>query len=179
MICSKCNYKNPTQAWYCYKCGNQFTEKEREEASNKGLVGLIKKLRKIYDVLTLSKITSNKYFRILSIAIVLGIGIWGIIINGSNLKINESDNYTYQYNEELNEYYLYTKDNETKVNLYKIGDANTADVFYYDENDNLISNDKYNVDDIVLNANIIKDCYYILKIDNENIKVHVYKEAVK
>lgn len=176
MICRKCSYKNPTQSFYCYQCGTMFTKQEKDLARNSGFVGFLKKSRDVYDTLTLSKITSNKYFRILSIFVVLGIGIWGLWGQGSHFKIVESDSYSYQYNEKLDEYYLYTKDNETKINLYKLGETNTLDVSYYDENNDLISDDTYLLEDIVLQANILKDCYYVLSSGQESIKIYVYKE---
>lgn len=176
MICRKCSYKNPTQSWYCYQCGTMFTAKEKETARNSGFVGFLKRLRNAYDTLTFSKITSNKYFRIASILVVLGIGIWGILIHGHHFKIVESDYYSYQYNKQLDEYYLYTKDNETKVNLYKLGKVDTLDVSYYNENNDLISSDTYLLDEIVLQANILKDCYYILNSGQESIKIYVYQE---
>lgn len=176
MKCIKCKYKNPYQANYCYKCGNKFTEEERKKASNEGITGLLKTGRKLYDALTLSTITSNIYFRIISVLIVLGIGIYGIIIHGYKLKIEESDSYTYQYNKKLDEYYLYTKDNETKVNLYSLGNNDKMTVEYYGEDDRLISRCDYLPEDIILNANSFSDNYYVLKTNNDNIKIYVYKD---
>ena len=45
MKCRKCEKKNVKKASYCKYCGNKFTEKEREEAYNKGLVARIKKYK--------------------------------------------------------------------------------------------------------------------------------------
>ena len=176
MKCIKCKSKNPYQANYCYKCGNHFTEEEKTKATNEGITGLLKKERRLYDALTLSTITSNIYFRIASILLVLGVGIYGIITNGYQLKITDSSNYTYQYNKNLDEYYLYTKDIETKVNLYTLEDTEEMTVEYYDESNKLINSNTYPVSNITLNANSFSNNYYILKMNNESIKVYVYKE---
>lgn len=176
MKCIKCKNKNPYQANYCYKCGNSFTEEERIKASNEGITGFLKKGRKLYDSLTLSTITSNIYFRIISIILVLAVGIYGIIVNGYHLKITDSSSYNYQYNKKLNEYYLYTKNDETKVNLYTLSSSDEIVVDYYTPSDDLISSTTHPVADAILRANFISDNYYILKINNDSIKVYIYKE---
>lgn len=138
MKCRKCGNKNAYQANYCYTCGNKFTKEDQEKASNEGITGVLKKSKKWYDTLTLSVITSKLWFRILSILGILFISFIGIYLNGTHLKIVESEDYSYQYNEKLKEYYLYTKDSSTKLNLYAVGKKDSLIVEYYSENGNLI-----------------------------------------
>ena len=49
-------------------------------------------------------------------------------------------------------------------------------VEYYGEDESLISSYDYLPEDIVLNANSFSDNYYVLKVNNDSIKVYVYKD---
>ena len=49
-------------------------------------------------------------------------------------------------------------------------------VEYYGEDDRLISRCDYLPEDIILNANSFSDNYYVLKTNNDNIKIYVYKD---
>ncbi len=174
--CKKCNYKNPIQAKYCYSCGNRFEQKEKENSMNRGFVGFLKKARNWYDTLTLSKITSKLWFRCLSVLLVILIGVLGLIKNGYHLKIQDSIEYTYQYNKKLDEYYLYTKALKSKVNLYAWGNNEKMILEYYDEKDNLINKKELNIEDIVLEANTVENNYYVLKNKIDQIKIYVYQK---
>ena len=71
MKCKKCNKKNVRQANYCHYCGNKFSEKEREEAKEKGFIAKVLKVKDWYETITLSKITGSIYWKIGSILVIL------------------------------------------------------------------------------------------------------------
>ncbi len=175
MRCRRCKSGNSYKANYCLKCGKEFNQGDKDLAVNTGIVALIKKVRESYDDITLSTITGSWQFRLISIIIVLSIGIFGIIQNGIHLKVQKSDNYTYQYNDKDKEYYLYTKSDETKLNLYSLGEKEEIKVEYYDGSNKLINENTYdNIEDVVLlsakNSN-----YYLLKYKKDTLKIYIYK----
>lgn len=176
MKCRKCNKKNAYQAHYCFYCGNAFTKEEKEQASKEGLVGGLKKLKMYYDTLHLSFITSKLWFKVLTIVAILFVAFLGIYLNGTHLKIVKSDAYNYQYNEKLKEYYLYTKESSSKINLYAVGLKDNLTVEYYNENGNLIVSENLKIEDITLKSNTYNNNYYILKNGKDSIKIYVYKE---
>lgn len=176
MKCFKCHHKNSYKANYCYYCGKKFTEKEKEKSSNSKVVKILKSLRNFYDRISLSNITGNIYFRIVSIVIVLLIGVVGILSNGIHLQIKKSNDYTYQYNKKDDEYYLYTDNDTTKLNLYTLGKNSTIKVNYYDDKNNLITETKYeDYNKITLNANSYSNNYYIITHKKDKLKLYIYK----
>ena len=185
MKCKKCGFKNVTQAKYCYKCGNSFTKEEHNEAVSKSIITKITKLKDLYDTVTLSKITGSIYFKIATILLVLAIGIYSMFKNGSDFHVLDGDNYTYKYNEKLNEYYLYLDDRETSLNLYLPHEINTFYVTYYDKDNNLLEkNTYYNLDDIKVKVEDTDNYYKISYEETENsqntIKLYTYlKESVR
>lgn len=176
MKCPKCQYKNSYKASYCYQCGYQYTKEEKEKEANSKLVKFLKSARNIYDSWNLNNITDNIYFRLLSLALILIISLSGIITNGLHLRIEKSDNYTYQYNKKDNEYYLYTNSDTTKLNLYTIGEVSQINVSYFDEEGNIINENNYsNYNDITLNTNTFTNNYYIITCKKDKLKLYVYK----
>ncbi len=176
MKCQKCKYKNSYKAKYCYSCGYSFSKKEREDAKNNGIIKVLKKIKKMKDTISLSFITSKTSYQICSIVLLLLIALAGILIDGIHLKLMESENYTYQYNKKDEEYYVYTKENETKLNLYAFGSEANIEVSYYDELGNILEKNTYDsLENIVLNANATKNNYYRLNYKNDSLKLYVYK----
>jgi len=176
MKCLNCSYKNSYKSKYCYNCGKYFSKEERIKESDKGIVKFLRKTRKIYDTLTLSTITGNKYFRIFSILFIILFGLGGIIINGIHLKIMESDNYTYQYNKIEKEYYIYTKENETLLNLYSLGAQEKIELNYYNEENELLTQNTFdNFNNVKIKTNSISNNYYIINYKNDTLKLYVYK----
>lgn len=176
MKCLKCKCKNSYKANYCYQCGHKFTDEEKKKSSNNKLVKFLKFIRNIYDRLNLDNITGNIYFRIFSVVIVLLIGLFGIITNGSHLRIEKSSDYTYQYNKKDDEYYLYTDNDTTKLNLYALGEDSSIKISYYDEEANIINENSYtDYNDIILNANTFSNNYYVLSHKKDKLKLYIYK----
>ncbi len=180
MKCIKCKTDNVHNANYCKKCAYHFSEEEQKAAESITFVGYLKKFENIKKKITLDFITGELWFKILSIVIVLGVGIYFAVTNGFYLKIEESDNYTGNHNSELNEHYLYSKSDETELNLYVPDRAESLIVKHYDKNDNILSEEEYEVtDSIVLNSNSDED-YYILeaqykKNNYDRLKLFIYQ----
>ena len=162
MKCKKCKKKNVRQAKFCYKCGNKFTKDEINEAMNKGLIVKILKLKDWYDTITLSKITGSIYYKIASILLVLGIGVFFIINNGSKFKIMDNNTYSYKYNSKYKEYYIYPKSDNLNLSLYL---PHEVDNIYLKS---------YNNSNELLNTEEIKDISN-MKIELNNNDIFYYK----
>lgn len=176
MKCLKCKCKNSYKSNYCYECGERFTDEEKKKSSNNKFVKFLKFIRDIYDRLNLDNITGNIYFRIFSVIVVVLIGLYGIITNGFHLRIETSSDYTYQYNKKDDEYYLYTDNETTKLNLYTLGENSSITVSYYDENGSMINENNYtDYNDIILTANTFSNNYYILTHKKDKLKLYIYK----
>lgn len=180
MKCIKCRTNNVHNANYCKNCSYHFSKMEQNAAEKKTFVGLLKKIEKIKKIVTLDFITGKTWFKFSSIAILLVVGIYFIITNGFYLKIEESPNYTGNYNEELDEFYLYSKNAKTELNLYVPDRAKGLNVKHYDENDKLLFEENYDVtDNIVLDSNSNQDYYLIeAKYDKNNfdrLKLFIYQ----
>lgn len=176
MKCIKCKCENINKANYCKKCKYQFSKEEQEAAYSITFFGKIKKLEKIYSYLTLNAITGHIVFKVLSIIIILGLGIYLTLNNNTNLKIFESENYLIKYNKNQNEYYLIASEEEVPLNLYSKKQIEEINIQKIDKNDNLITETKYNIDDNIalqINSN---DEYYLLKTNEETLKLYVFLE---
>ena len=118
LICPSCKSGNLLEAKYCFCCGRQFTDKEQEAAYNMTIYGKIEKAEKIQSILDGSIITGSTWFRVIVVAVIAVVGLWGLYKNGSNFRVAESDRYEVQYNTEEKEYYLLTEYDSINVALY-------------------------------------------------------------
>lgn len=186
MKCHNCHKDNIRKANYCKMCGTEFTKKEKEEASRQGLTGILITLTDWYEKVTLQKITGHIAFQIASVILVLGIGLYFIFTNGTNLNVLSSDEYNLEYNSKNKEYYvLLDKEDrvnqlETALELYVPNRIDQLKVTYYDDNDNVLSEKDFSPEDqILVSANLSQDNYYVIsnpKNKKENIKIFVYYE---
>ncbi|MBR6231236.1 MAG: hypothetical protein IKR00_04795, partial [Lachnospiraceae bacterium] len=78
----------------------------------------IEKAEKIQSIVDGSIITGSTWFRVIVIAVIAIVGLWGFFKNGSNFRVAESDRYEVQYNTEEKEYYLLTEYDSINVALY-------------------------------------------------------------
>lgn len=181
MKCIKCKTNNINKANYCKNCAYKFSEKEQKIAKRKTFIGKIEMIEDFYNVCSLKVVTDHILFKIATIILVLGIGIYFWITNGTNLNLLESDNYKIQYNEKKSEYYLIGKEEEIPLDLYVPEKSKEIIVKHYDKDNNIINEDKYSkTDNITLEINSNKDYYVIESIyENNNldqIKLYVYLE---
>ena len=181
MKCIKCRTVNVHNANYCKKCAYEFSEKEQEAAEKWTFIGIIKRIEKIKANVMFEKITGHIAFKIGSIIGVLFIGIGFMLNNGTSFAIAESDSYAVNYNEKLNEYYLYSEKDKAELNLYIPKRIENVTVKHYDGNSKVISDLDYKVtDNIVLYSNGNKD-YYILEANysdskSDKLKLFIYQE---
>lgn len=124
----------------------------------------------------------KSYYRDLAISfnfylVVLSIVIIGIIQNGVHLKILKSDDYSFQYNDVNNEYYVYTNEDEVKLNLYSIGNKQNMTVSYFNADEVISRNIFDDFFNVVLSSQNSNN-YYILDYKNDSLKIYIYKMLV-
>ena len=180
--CPECKHRNVTQAKYCYSCGYRFKEDEINEASKHGLAVYIKMF---FDWTSKFKFTDWKIWKIVSIIGILYTGINYVYVNGYKLKIEKSDNYTYEYNNKENEYYVYFNNEHSTLNLYVPHEIPKLYAIHYDEFGNILDTNQfdYNEDINLVIDNDDKSYYLITMNQNENksneyIKVLTYTNVL-
>ena len=183
MKCHKCKNENLLKANFCQKCGEKFTEKEKEEAYNKTIFGKIDFLKKIKDIVTLDVITSNIIFKIVSLLVVLGIGLYFLFTVGINTKILNSQDYQVFYNKENSEYYLLIDDNKDSIelNLYRPNRIKEMTIYTYDLNGNEKAKTTVSKDDKIT-LNTYQDDYHTIESnysneEQDNLKIYVYHKS--
>lgn len=182
MKCKKCHIKNIDNANYCKKCGNKFSEKEKQENKKGTIVWFLEWLDKIKALWKFSFITDNILFKIVSVLLVLAIGVFSILKNGNNLKILESDNYQIQYNTKLSEYYLLVNDDQTELKLYIPNTSTKLTVEHLDKDNKILEKKKYDDNtQIILETNTTQEDYYLIKSKcgkkSETLKIYIYGEG--
>lgn len=170
MKCSKCKYDNRIKANYCYKCGHKYTDEEKKAAFDETNIG---QLENIENKISNLDIRNHKWYKILSIIITLGIGLFYLIAYGFRFKILESSNYNIQYNKKIDEYYVITEKDEVAINLYAPGDDEQVKITLYNNDNKEISSNKVSKNkEITLTDNGPED-YYILENKGKKLKVIV------
>lgn len=169
MICPKCQTNNPISATYCSHCQYVFNNDEKENAYNETIYGQIDKIidniKKIIGILNLSIIFNNRIFRAILLILLLTTAIY-LKINHQQYAIIPSDEYTIEYNQHLNEYYLYTNNDYINLNLYLNKDVDEIIINTYTVDGININNSIYTTsDNIILNKT--EDMYYQI-IENDN-----------
>lgn len=172
MKCRKCQKRNSYKAKYCYYCGTAFSEEERKKAKKSGIVGILSALKDIKDTLTSGKLKGSLIYRIGSILIVLAIGIAGVMENGLHLKVEESSEYTYQYKKDTNEYFLFTDQEETKLNLYSLNTKKITVRFYVGKS-LLEEKEISDLNDVKLLSSD-GNSHYEISSNKDTILLHVY-----
>ena len=185
MKCVACKKRNMRKSNYCKKCGRKFTQEEKENAKKEGFDIVLEKIKAVIDFFTLDFIFGNPIFKVLSVLVVLGIGIYMLVTMGWNLRVVESDVYDVKYNQNIDTYYvlLNTKEeeeikSEVDIELYVPNRIFTLDLKYYDENGNLLEEEEHQKDDrYTLAVNTETNNYYIIS-DHQNekdqVKIYVY-----
>ena len=180
MKCKKCKFENIVKASYCHKCGNKFSDDEKEMAYKKTIYGKIETFEKWKDIISLDVITGNIVFKIVSLIVVLGIGLYFLFTMGINTKLLNSKDYKIFYNKQEDEYYLLVDDeiDSIDVSLYYPNRVKEMNVYHYNTDDSLIEkkviDKKKNVELKAYNND-----YYVLESEYSNkkkdeIKVWVY-----
>ena len=183
MKCTKCKSDNIVKANYCSKCGNKFTDKEKDASYNKTIYGKIEKLEKLKDIVTLDIITGNIIFKICSLLIVLGIGVYFLLTMGWNTKLLDVDNYELFYNKTNDEYYLLVDDNLdfVDVSMYRPNRLKKMTIIHYDTDNKELDTKEIKKDDKIELTTYNND-YYVIESKysnkkNDKLKVYAYHKS--
>lgn len=117
MTCEKCNSPLNYGESYCNTCGEKASKSIYEDRYNHSLWGKLDKAKDVYDTLFLKKITDSIICKIIVLLALLAFVVFKILTNSFSISFAESGNYTVQYNKELDEYYILTKEDEVYLNL--------------------------------------------------------------
>ncbi len=118
MKCNKCESPLTYGDKFCNVCGEKITKDVYNEDYKKTIWGKIDKFTDWYDTLFLKKITDSIIFKIVLLALILLCGVFDVYTDLADIRILESENYTAEYNKKLDEYYVYTDDEEVILNVY-------------------------------------------------------------
>lgn len=183
MKCPKCNTKNSPKANYCMSCKRKFTEEEQEKAYNKTIFHFFDKLEDVYSKISLEFITDHILFKIGSLLLVLGIGIYFYFTKGINTTILDSNQYDIYKYKDSSEYYLVVKDDidSTSLNLYIPNRAEKIIITEYDETGKNLKKINYKKKKELKLTPSTKEYYTIQTTysnhKKESIKFYIYKES--
>ena len=179
MKCSKCGFENIIKASYCNECGTKFSEEEKKKAYRKTIYGKLETIEKLKAIITLENLTGHIIFKIISLIIVLGIGIYFLFTMGIDTKLLKSKEYEIFYNKEENQYYLLVDDTYSSVNvsLYRPNRVQKMTINHYDLNNTLLSEEVVEKEDTV-KLNTFEDDYYVIKSHYSNDKEQELKVSV-
>jgi len=183
MKCQKCKSKNVFKASYCQKCGKKFTDEEKKSAYRKTIFGKIDSILQIKSIVSLNIITGNIFFKIASLLIVLGIGLYFLFTMGIHTKILNSKEYDIIYHKKNNEYYLLIDDKKDSVelNLYRPNRIKEMIIYTYNLEDSEQNKIKISRNDkITLPIN--QDDYHMIESKYSNkkkdqLKLYVYHKS--
>lgn len=183
IICPNCSYPNTLKSSFCKNCGDKIPAETKDAVIKKTIYYKLELVKKWYDHLTLSTITSHPFFRACIIGLILGYGGANLIFKGSNIAIEKDTNYDIIYSEKLKEYYLIVPENIDKVpiNLYIPSRLDNMDILHYREDGVLLESEKYKEDEKIYLTTYDEDYFILnasyLKTDKETaLKVYIYNE---
>ena len=189
MKCGKCHQKNIKKANYCQKCGYPFSQEEKEQAAQTGLLPWLKRIKLFHEIRTLEIIKDNPIVKIVSVLLVFIVGLLLTFMRGNQLKILENKTYQVKYYEKNKEYYLFLNSKEKNIEkitaeLYVPNRIEKFSVKYYDEKGILLSEKiSSRQEKIELKVNTTENNYYVIsdrKDKKDQIKVYVFhKEEEK
>lgn len=179
MKCIKCGTKNVHNANYCKKCAYEFSIEEQKAAEKWTFIGVIKRVEDLKEKITFGWLFDNLIFKIGSILVVLLIGLLFLFNNGSAFKLIENDNYSIKYNEKLDEYYLFSKNEKVDLSMYIPREIEGLKVKQYDSKDYILSDMSYETNDNIILYSNDNLGYYVLEAQyNDNnsdiLKLFVY-----
>lgn len=182
--CPECKKRNVSQANYCRRCKHRFTPKEKEAMRLNGFWSMINWVKNTWDNSLPGKLMDSFVVKLIIVIIPLVGGVWFFMQNGSALKIEESEEYTRQYNVETDDYYLLLSQEKSKLNLYLPHEIEHFYVKYYSEGGELLEENSYDdLDDVEVTVNNRNEHnYYVIGITEEErpedrVKVYVYRES--
>lgn len=165
MICPNCSRDNISSANFCRYCGHSFSEDDRQAAYESSVYGKLDKAKKAKDIVTLSVITDSLWFRILTIALILALGIWLRTSGVHGFRLESSDDYEIQYLEETDTYYLIAEEDTVPLRLIVPYGTKSLKVKELDEEEDVVSSDSFDLDEGVTLA-VSGENHYKLSTSN-------------
>lgn len=172
MKCKNCKTENILKADYCKNCGHQFTENEKKKAYNRTVFGIIDNILNLKSYITFDFITGNKWFKLLSLLILILYSALVLKINGSQMKILDNRDYDVEYNKTTKEYYLVTDKNELGLDLYIPETIETIQLATVDENNSVINEKEYNADENVT-LSYSKNSHYVIRSGRQKLGIYI------
>ena len=172
MKCKNCKTENILKADYCKNCGQQFTESEKKKAYNRTVFGIIDNILNLKSYITFDFITGNKWFKLLSLLILILYSALVLKINGSQMKILDNRDYDIEYNKTTKEYYLVTDKNELGLDLYIPETIETIQLATVDENNSVINEKEYNADENVT-LSYSKNSHYVIRSGRQKLGIYI------
>lgn len=182
MICPDCKTNNNPKANYCCNCKREFSEEEQEKAYNKTIFHIFDIIEEWYYRINLEFITEHIAFKIFTLLVVLGIGIYFLLTKGVHTAIINDKNYDTYYNTDKNAYYIVVDNNieSTNIGLYIPNRVKEIKLKEYNSNDKIINETKISKKKGFKLKPSTDDYYMITSTyknnKTENIKLYVYQE---
>ena len=168
MKCRTCGYDNLLKANYCRSCGSAFTAEEKEAAKKASLGGkmekteeVVKRVKTVKDILTLSFLTDNVFVRIFLILLPLAIAVVTGQMAPGGLTILESEEYVIHCDTETQEYYVDTDAQVVNLQLYVPKDTEGVEVIYYEDGGAQVYSHTYTLSDSI-SVNAVTQGYYVI-----------------
>ncbi len=180
MKCRNCGKENLLKAHYCHSCGNPFSEEERQAAYDSTFWGKLDKLKNLKEIVTLEAITSHPLFRVLFLVLLIIIGVLTNTNKGSVMRPLESKEYTVAYNQDLEEYYLFTEENSIAVSLYLPGKPEKVRISADKDNENVFIKE-YDLGEspvLTKDPSVVYTVYGVYKEKEDKITVLLYDPSV-
>lgn len=172
MKCKNCKTENILKADYCKACGNQFTEKEKKKAYNRTVFGLIDNILNLKSYITFDFITGNKWFKAVSLLVLVLYSFLVFKINGNQMRILDSRDYDVEYNKTTKEYYLVTDETEIGLELYIPEKVEKITLVTVDKNENMVNKTAYDTNQQpILSYN--KNYHYIVQSNKQQMEMYV------
>lgn len=118
IFCEKCKTPFPYGAKYCVNCGEKIPKEAHEEEYKDTIWAKFDKVKDEYDKFFLKKITGNIVFKTVVMLAVVGYFFFTLYGNFMGVRLEKSEAYTIQYNEQADEYYIHMKNDVSKLELY-------------------------------------------------------------
>lgn len=180
MKCKNCGKENLIRAQYCQDCGQPFTDQERQTAYDQTFWGKLDKLKKAKEIVTLEAVTSHPIFRALFLALLVFVGVITGNNKGTVMRPLESENYTVAYNQEKDEYYLFTELDSVPVPLYLPGVPKGVRISAESENGD-VDTKEYTVSEnpvLARDSSVVYTIYGVYEDTEEMIRVLIYDPSV-
>ena len=181
MKCSHCTADNLLMANYCCACGAAFTDAERKAAYDQTVYGQIDKARRVKDIVTLEIITGSRWFKILTLLVILALGIWLRMSGVGALRLETGSGYRLEYLKETDAYYVISEADAVDLRLVVPNRTTELSAEEYDAGGTLLSQRSCSADAGV-SLEVSGTAHYVLRSyrgekATGSLTVYVYRES--